>query len=78
MKDISTLPGSMADVQSVTNAIDLVVGAVYDMSFVCTDMAPGAVNPSALSWRGQDGSIASGLNEIRNRIVAGARAVKEL
>ena len=30
MKDISSLPGSMADVQSVTNAIDLVVGAVYE------------------------------------------------
>jgi len=40
--------------------------------------ATGAVNPSALNWRGQDGSIASGLTEIRNRIVAGARAVKEL
>ena len=37
----------MTEVASVTNAYDLVVGAVYDMSFVCTDMAPGSVNPSA-------------------------------
>ena len=38
----------------------------------------GAVNPNALNWRGQEGSIASCLNEIRNRIVAGAKGVKEL
>jgi ubiquitin-protein ligase len=37
----------------------------------------GAVSPNALNWRGQEGSIAYCLNEIRNKIVAGARAVKE-
>ena len=47
MQNISSLPDSMNEVSSVTNAYDLKVGAVYDMSFVCTDMAPGSVNPSA-------------------------------
>ena len=38
----------------------------------------GVVSTSALNWRGQEGSIESCLAEIRSKIVAGARAVKEL
>jgi ubiquitin-conjugating enzyme E2 variant len=38
----------------------------------------GLVTASALNWRGQDGSIEAALAEIRSRIIAGARAVKEI